>query len=547
MSVLVAANLIVPSLAPLVLILFLFVVGLTLYKIGSGSKDIVSIIIIAAILLLVYPKVSILLQYPGSKLYTDAWSHYDQLLQYSQNGTFGSFSYYTALPIVYSQILSLAELSGIDLLYATTSYYLIINLITALVIYVLCKEAMKLLNGKLQSNLAPAIAVLVYSFISYPNVSIIRELPMSTGLLSVTLGTYLLLKAGNTHSRTYLVLCILAFILSLSHPFAPIFITTLFLLGNTLQLFGKARPIIAYYLILLPSMLLLSYYSLFNYQSVQWLFRNLYSSIRALPNLITGKLSLVRSGELSLDVKYNLLWERILYGFNWSLLAAFGFALVLILCLRALRERSFRNLQAPSAYLNGALIMSTLLFAFALLFSSSEYAFTRYFGTYGVIIAVPLVGYFFGRALQKSRVTRIIVTLLLITMALATLTDHDFLPNFNIGSFQRDRLASSTYATSAELLAARFVALRLSAENSEIHADGNYAPTVNFYLGYLSSSKLQTLTFSYPIQSDELIDLSQLNTNSYVLLREPIVIDSRHAVLFYSNGDVTEYFQNATS
>jgi hypothetical protein len=501
--------------------------------------------------LLLYPKILVIIEYPGSKLYTDAWGHFEDISHYYQNATFDVYGYYSVFPIVYSQILSMLNVTGIAVFYASTAYYLIINLLTALILYALCKELVIKRKTGGRNVMLPAIAVFVYSLVSYPNTSILRELPQSTGLMAFLFGAYVVLKAEDAKDRKYLVLSIFAFILALSHPFSAIFITCFFLLRQVLKYLSKAAAtrILSFSFILLPLLFLLSYYLLFNFQQAQWLWSSLLTAIRALSFMISGGVAQPRLGEVSLDVKYPLDWERVLYGVNWAVPAAFGIAFLIVLFVRTIKQRNLGVLRTPSIALNAASMILALSSGLAFIFSFAEYAFSRYFGTYALIIGLPVIAYFVDRALRRSVIVRTMVIVLLLLMAFATLTDYDYLPTFQIGAYQRDREFASASTTIAEQLAAQFVAFKMSQNYSIVYADRNYAPTVHFFTESFSYSKPQSKTFSYPITAKDLELISQTEVTMYILIREAVIADQlqfQWNVLFYSNGDVYSLYANSS-
>lgn len=528
--------------------------GILLYNLRASSKQVKVLVLIVAGILLLFPKIAILLEYPSAKSCADAWAHLESISSYNWISRFEHVNYYTVFPIVYAHILFLSDVTGIDAYYASTIYYLIINLLTALVLYKICEIVAKLEKWNAEKSCFPLVGVLVYSIVRYPNSSILRELPQATGLLSMCLALYVLLKMQNWRDRRFVVLGILVALLSLSHPFAPIFITCFFVLYKILKLLCKDRSVAPTNLLaLLPLLLILSYFSVLPSFGgvVVWFKNSLLSAINILFGISSGPGPLERFREVSMDIKYPMMSERLLYGFNWALPASVGLSFLLVLGVRIVKHRSTRILEAPSTFVNAIALLSVMLSGFAFVFSPVEYAFSRYFGTYAALISIPAIAYLVDRALKKSRVVKVVVISILILATLAMLTDYDFLPSLQVGNYyNRERAVGSEIISVPELYAARFLALKLSQQYPIIYTDANYASTMRFFADLYSSSKPDIKTFNYPATTRDLQLLTQARIYRYVLIRETKVfcqIENMTGSVFYSNGEAYGIFIPASA
>jgi hypothetical protein len=528
-------------------ILILALVGITLYKLDAGSKDLNSLLSIIAVFLLLYPKILVISDFPGSKLYSDAWGHYGRLLRYDEVGSFGERNYYTVLPIVYSHILFVSNVTGISVFYASTTYYLAINLLTALVLYITCKKLVKTENST--KSILPSVAVLLYSVVSYPNVSILRELPQSVGMVSVCLAMYVILGKKKATNPKSVVLSILVFFLSLAHPFAPIFICALYFLYKILVLLAKQRPRPpSFPYIILPFLVLYLYYSTLSIeQPVSWLWLSLSRGINILLDpsrwyTVTGHV-----GEVSLDVKYLQVSERVLYGVNWALPAAVGFSFAIVLGFCLLKEKDRSLLGNPDSFINAIALFSGGLSVLAFTFSFVEYSFARYFGTYALLISIPAIAYITEQALNRPKIFKILVIALVFFVALATLTDFDLMPALQTVYYNRDRRFSSPWVNMPELYAAQFLTNESSKSNATIYIDGTYIHAMRFFVNSISPLR-QVSAFSYPATQTELQMLSKAKQPYYILFREARLISQGLIIgtIFYSNGEVYAIFRNST-
>jgi hypothetical protein len=537
----------------LVRCLIAILLGILLYNIHVPSKPVKIFVLIMAGVLLLFPKITVTLEYPCAKSSADAWMHLASISGYIQIGRFEGVDYYTAFPIVYSHILFLSNIIGIDAYYASTIYYLIINLLTALVLYEVCEVLAKLEKWNAEKSLFPLIGVMVYSIVYYPNCSVLKELPQATGLLSMGLALYALLKMQNTYDHKFVVIGILVALLSLSHPFAPIFVTCFFASYKILKALSKNRSVIpTSFLVLLPLLLLLSYYStLPSFKGViLWFKDSLMNSINVLLGTSTGPGPLERFSEVSMDVKYPSMFERLLYGLNWALPGSVALSFLLFLLVQIVKHRNIRILETPSIFLNTIVLTSVILFGFGFAFSPIEYSFSRYFGTYAVLISIPIIAYLVDIALKKSRIAKLVVISIILIATIAMLTDCAFLPSLQVNTYyKRERAAVSELTSTPELYAARFFALKLFQQYSIIYTDRNYVSTLNFFTNLHSSLKPNIKNFNYPATTQDLQLLIQTHNSHYVLIREIDVgyqiVNRIGSVLLYSNGETYEIFISA--
>ncbi len=525
--------------------------GAILFIMEGNSRDLKALLVIIAVLLLVYPKVVVLAQYPNSKLYTDAWDHYSRILHYEETGSFGGKSYYVNLPIVYSSILFVSNITGIGVFYASTFYYMIINILTALFIFLLSQKIVQTEFKNPGTSVLPHVAVFVYSILSYPNFSIIRELPQSVGLLAVCIALYLFLRGVSSKSRGYFALSLLAFIFSLAHPFAPLFISFFFLIYKLLHILTGRKSVSqpSFPHVVLPSLLLVSYYSIMSMESaINWIVTAFSRGMAVVLNPVRWFSISIHSGEMSLDVKYSTTYGRVLYGMNWALPAAIGFSFFIAIALQSLSGRSFRSLAKPAPSVNALAIVTLVLSGLAFVFSFVEYAFSRYFGTYAMLFAVFLAAFAFDTVCRRrKRALRVAPILLLLVISFATLTDFDYLPSFQINGYGRDRIYVSPWTTLPELQAAEFAANESYKSGTTImYVDNMYVHTVRFFASLNSSTRV--VTFGYPTAQLDLQSLPQLKLQCYMITRNPSLTDLSYGnAIFYSNGEVLAQFHNVTA
>lgn len=536
-----------PKTAFLIRLLLGVLLGILLYNLYANSREIKILLFIILGVLLMFPKIAIRLDYLGAKSCSDAWAHMSNILSYNQIEHFRYINYYTVFPIVYNHILFLSGITGIKIHYALTLYYLIINLLTAIALYKICDiiTTMEKLNSK--KNYLPIIGVLAYSIVLYPNSAILRELPQATGLLSMCLAFYVLLKIQKQNDHRFVIIGILVALLSLSHPFASIFMTCFFVLYSMLKLLCKGHSFIpTYHLILMPFILVLLYYSIlasFEY-SVEWFKTSFSLGIDILFGLLSEPGPYKRFKEVSMDIKYSMMSERFFYGLNWALPVSMGLSYLLVLGILIVKNRNIQILKSPNIFTNTTALMSTTLSGFALIFSFSEYAFSRYFGTYAVLISIPTIAYFINESLKKTKIIKILMISIIVLTTIAILTDWDFLPSFQMGDLYRERAIGSEITSVPELYVAQFLSSKISQEYSTIYTDMTYASTINFF-------SRAPVTFNYPATKQDFELLKQAGSYRYILIRELKFFyqfeNMSSGLVFYSNGDVYGVFITAAT
>jgi hypothetical protein len=502
------------------------------------------VVMIGIVLLL--PKIGVLYRYPSAKLGADPWSHLKDIIDLSGENKTTSVSYYSVFPIVYAHSLFLLETTGINAFYIPTIYYLVINLLTALTLYKTFQILAKLERERKNTKRIPLpiIAVLVYSILQYPNTAILRELPQATGFLSICLAFYVLLKMHYTRDHRFVTLGILVALLSLSHPFAPIFLTSLYLSYKILNRLGKGTmnlPTISF--VLLPLLMEILYFMTLPFfeGSVGSFVANLGRGVQIAFGLRAPPLQ--RFGEVSMDLKYPMAFERLLYGLNWALPVAAVLSSILVFGVRALKNRKLKLSNPPDIFIHACAFLSAVLSGFAFVFSPVEYAFARYFGAYAVLIAIPVLTYLLSKALEKPNAIKGLVVLIIMLTALAMLTDHDYYPNLRVDGFcYRERKATSEIATTHELYAAKFLT-ETFASDPYVLVERTYSSTIAFYAYFSQSSSKQMIleAVSYPMTIQEIEQFVRPRAHQYIILREAKVLENLSSIpvkITYSNGEV---------
>jgi len=176
-----------------------------------------------------------------------------------------------------------------------------------------------------------------------------------------------------------------------------------------------------------------------------------------------------------------------------------------------------------------------------------EYAFARYFGTYA-LLSIPAIAYIASQTLNRSKIFKILVIVLLFFVALATLTDFDLMPTLQIGNYRRDRRFSSPFVSVSELYAANFVTAESFQSNATIYVDRTYIHAMRFFVSSISPLRAVS-AFSYPATQTDLQLLSKAKRPCYILFREPRLMSQGwlYATVFYSNGEVCAILQNSTA
>jgi hypothetical protein len=496
-------------------------------------------------IIILLPKIEILISFPNAKAFADSYYHVTDLMAASQvNGTV-SVNYYSVFPIIYAHYLFLLEATGMPSFYIPTIYYLVIELLTVIFAYNICEILDRWGKKNSSKSSVPIIAVLMYSILAYPNTSVLYELPQSTGLLSVYIIFFLILKIQLFGDHRLAIVAFFSALLTLSHPFAPLFVTALYILFRVLGRSEKkkiTKPTEIYGI--LPLFLEVAYYSILPFfgVTVNWLLISLTRGLSKSLSLISGggSSSSTRLLEVDMNIKYPTMLERLFYGLNWAIPTAICLSFILFVGIRILRQRNFEPMRTPNLFISASTFLALISFGLAFVFSPVEYAFSRYFGTYGVILVLPVLVYMVSKASQRQKILKVLVISILILFAMAMLTDVDYLPE---GTFlNRERKVISEIASIPELSGARFLSTKLPQNADNILTQRTYWSTISFYFEMFSSSKPNISgVLSDPPTTNELQLYIKPGTVQYIALREATslqYLSNIHVTIFYSNNEV---------
>jgi len=540
-----------PTVAFVATIPLVIILGMLLFILPLVSKKTALhvIIVVMIVFFLLVPKISVLYHYSGGKLGADPWYHLSDIIDLSGTNTTQPVNYYSVFPIVYAHSLFLLETIGIDAFYIPTIYYIVINLLTALILYKAFQILVKLLEREKKTTVnipLPLIAVLIYSVLQYPNIAILRELPQAVGFLSVCLGFYLLLKIQYTRDRRFVILGIFVALLSLAHPFAPLFLTGMFLSCKILNRLGKGAmnlPTLSF--VLLPFLMEILYFMMlpiFN-ESIGSFVRNLANGVQILFGFRSQ--GMTRFGEVSMDLKYPTTFESLLNGLNWAFPVAVVLSFILVFVVKVIKNREIKLSNNSDIFIHGCAFFSLALAGLAFAFTPVEYAFARYFGGYAVIMAIPVIVHMLGKVLQKRNAIKGIVIIVIMLTAFAMWTDYDYYPNLQVnGIVDRNRLATSEIVTTSELYAAQFITNTV-APDGRVLVERTYLSTFSFYAHFSQSpsTKIVIESVNYPITMQDIRQFALPLADQYIVLRGQDALENLSSLLvgvIYSSGEVWE-------
>jgi len=480
----------------LVLVPFIIYSLLTSKQVSISNLDRKKIVWLACLLLIgsgilfLGPKLNLISEYNYTKLTADSWAHYFITKDWSDTGSLQgtNYQFYSKFPLTYVPQVLLHYMTGLSAFDTMTVYYLTAGISGLLLVFGISREIIK--GSNVEKLIFAGIAGGVYSFLQYFNLLFAQQYPLAIGTLATLLCIYSFALLINRRKRSLIYLCISGILLALSHPFAPILISILFLVYFLL---GKARAFTPNpYRGLISRRVALSMsaiaivtgmmYTVFVTSGVfengvRWSELNVrYTWAKVTSQLAEETVSGVGS---SFEGRYQS-FDAVLYPLNWALPTASSIGmLIFFLSGKSRLEEDHLHLLLPLS------IVSTFLFILTFAFSFVEFAFSRYFGAFALTFNIPVSAYMIYRIMfAANRSTLRMSVLRYATVALfgmgvvASVTDPTMLPQINIGDVvYRD---TKIYPTELELVAWQDFYGTVGDEHRSIRTNLNAGPVDYF-------------------------------------------------------------------
>lgn len=385
-------------LAPLFSYLLFTQKGKTLVLAKSHLLIISTLLLAGAMVLFLVPKISLLSEFDYTKLTADAWDHYLVTKSWSNTGVIETdmYPYYAKFPIVYVPQIVLHQISGLTLFDSMTIFYLAAGVAGLFIINGIAKEIMK--GPRSERLIFAGISCVVYSFLQYLNLIFAQQYPLALATVAGLFCIYAFVSLTNKRKRAILYLCIAGIMLSLCHPFAPIFMSFFFFayfMAGKIFAFkrGPYPSLISKRVAVFMSLALfvsgLTYAMIVTTgtfeRGVEWSGRNAQYTFEKLSSQLFE--STTSGVGQSFEGRYDAL-ETIIYPLNWALPAASSLSMVILYLFG--RSRVVDN---QLSLLFPLAVVSTFMFMLTFAFSFVEFAFSRYFGAFALVFNVPLTSY----------------------------------------------------------------------------------------------------------------------------------------------------------
>jgi hypothetical protein len=473
--------------------------------------------------------------YDYTKLTADSWAHYFITEGWSNTGSLqtANYPYYSSFPLTYSPQIILHYVTGLSAFDAMTIYYMTAGIAGLLIIYGISREIIKGSNS--EKLIFAGIAGVVYSFLQYFNLLFVQQYPLAIGTLAALFCVYSFALLVNRRKRSIFYLCISAILLALSHPFAPILISILFLVYFLL---GKAKTfkpnpyrglisrriaLSMSAMVIVAGMMYMIFVTSGVFESgVRWSELNAkYTWQKITSQLLEETTSGVGS---SFENRYEE-FNGVLYPLNWAFPTASSVSMLIFFTFR-----KFYVGEDQVGILVPLAILSTFLFVLTFAFSFVEFAFSRYFGAYALAFNIPITSYMVYKIVIATRVNTLKMSILkyatlgIMCLAItASVTDPTLLPK--IGDGNETYRDADIYPTELELMAWDDFYSNIGGEQRLIHTNLNAGPVEYFRNtnGYeniiVNNPKNYTMTSdnTYLVIDKETLDLgTELQGNSYM-------------------------------
>jgi hypothetical protein len=490
---------------------------------GKKALTLTAIALFAgATILFLIPKINLIYDYDHTKLTADAWYHYAVTRIWSDSGVIPTdvYPYYSRFPVTYGPQIVLHEMTGISLFDSMTIYYLIVGIAGLPIVAGIAKEILR--GTQSEKIIFAGISVVVYSFLQYLNLLFVQQYPLATGTVVALFCIYSFVLLTKKRKRSILYLSIAGIILALSHPFAPIFVSILFLVyfgASKLVTFrpdpyirlvsGRVAVFIA--LALIVSGLTYSVFvatGIFE-SGVKWSQLNVKYTVQKLETRLFE--STVSGVGQSFEGRYQTV-DTLVYSLNWALPTATSLSTLIFLLSRKLKieEGETMHLLFPLA------IVSTFLFILTFAFSFVEFAFSRYFGAFALAFNIPLTSYLVFRMVKiRLPLLRYSALSIMGLAVFASVTDPTMLPEITFGdTVLRD---SQIYATELDIAAWDGFYLLAAEQNKLIQTNVNAAPIRHYKVinDYQNEIVMNPMTYT-PGNNNTyaIIDKDRFNTAS---------------------------------
>jgi len=444
-------------------------------------------LIAGSFVLFLVPKINLLENYDYTKLTSDAWDHYSVTEIWGNTGVIPTdvYPYYSNFPLTYVPQIILHQLTGLALFDSMTVYYMIMGIAGLAITIGLSNELMSRAPRN-ERILFAGISGVVYSMLQYFNLLFVQQYPLSIATVSALFCLYCFVLLSRKRKRSMVYLMLAGAVLTLSHPFAPIFTSILFLVYFITNKLVKSKNVDPYQklitrrIALLMSIVLIISgltYSVFvatgTFESgVRWSELNTRYTVQKLTSSLFE--STASGVGQSFEGRYQAI-DTIIYALNWALPASSSISMLIAFLSGRLRVQD-----SESGHLFFTLsIVSTVLFILTFLFSFVEFAFSRYFGAFALTFNIPLTSYLIMRIVKvrKSLIRYAILSVIGLSV-ISSVTDPTMLPKINFGDTAVRN--SEIYPSSLDLLAWSDFYSLASYQNKLVQTNLNAGP-INHY------------------------------------------------------------------
>ncbi|MFY3740890.1 MAG: hypothetical protein HMLIMOIP_001335 [Candidatus Nitrosomirales archaeon] len=471
------------------------------------AKLIASLLLVASVVIFIAPKINLLNNYEYTKLTADSWDHYLVVNSWSETDGFQTktYPYYTKFPVTYSVQIMLHQLSGLSLFDSMTVYYLFVGIGGLLIIYGIGREIIK--GSGTEKMIYAGIAGLVYSFLHYFNLLFVQQYPIAIGTVVGLLCVYSFILLVKRRKRALIYMFVAGVVLAISHPFAPIFLSLLFLTyyitnrvvpfrSNLYKgLISRRTALLMSFTILIAGMTYSMFVATGTFESgVRWSELNTQYTLQKLSSQFLE--STLSGVEESFEARYGII-DSMIYPLNWALPASASISVLIFFLIRKLKVEEDEELHI----LFPLSIMSTLLFLLSFAFSFVEFAFSRYFGAFALALNIPVTAFLIFR-IVKTRIAfaKYIVYGIVGFAIISSVTDPTFFPYIGYEtSVYRD---AKIYPSELDIVAWNDFYSSVSSQQKIIETDLHGAPIKYFKETHDYNNEIVVNPNTYTLTSD---------------------------------------------
>jgi hypothetical protein len=336
-----------------------------------------------------------------------------------------------------------------------TAYYLVIGVSGFLVIRELGNSLIK--GSKADKIVFTGVISVVYAYLQYFNLVVAQQYPLALGVIAALLSIYSFTLLPYRKNRSLIFLGVAAVLLCLSHPFAAMLTSILFVIYIIVVRLNIKRSYFHRMFVIrhtaislsLTAFVIGSAYTQFAIpgifeHGIEWMTRNFVYSY----DILTSEF--FETTEAGVDESFESRYqgiEAIMSPLNWSIPASTSLSVLIYALYKRLHiEEDERHIIVTLSLVSFFLLFLTFSLSFV------EFAFSRYFGTYALMFNAPVTAYVLYRIIKARIIYLRYAGMVVFAVAIiASITDPSFLPEISfLGSTYRE---DQTYPKQTDLVA----------------------------------------------------------------------------------------------